>query len=971
MPPASTLRCCARHLYETNLWPAVASQSVVAALVAGAFWRPAGAAAVGTWIGIVLLSLLVRIVVGLHLRRAQAARQAPALQRLWMARLAVTASGVAWGAAGLLFFSPTDLQSQTLLAFVLAGVAAGSLSMTAFDLLAAFFFAVATLLPMGLRMVGSGDSADTTMGIMVLLFLALLGLTGRRGQSQVREMVMAREAERQRADSLLQNQQRLQQLSDELRRQSDALNQTLDSMDQGILSLDEQGRTRFFNRRLAELLDIPESFFAARPTMDEIGRYQREHGHFGENYALAEQKLREHLEGWFAGVRTPFPQTYLRRTPNGTMLEVKSRYLPGAGLVRTFSDVTAFFETRQRLQLSQAEEGKLAMVAAHTDNAVAITDAQARVEWVNEAFTRLTGVAPEQALGRTLSELLRGEGSDAAALQRMDEELRSRHKAAAELRYQLKSGRVLWLSLEILAVLGPDAAVRHYISIGRDFTARHDAEEALRAARDEAERASRAKSEFLSSMSHELRTPMNAILGFAQLLATDARQPLADAHRGHLRHILQAGTHLLALIDDVLDLARVEAGKQPIQLEPVALGPLLRECLDLVHPLAEQRQVRLDGGDAVDGAGCVTADRTRLKQVLLNLLSNAIKYNREGGQVRLAHGETRRRGRADPGRRHRAGAEQAHARADVGPHRGAQRSRRGQHLPPVAAAPGGAGARARTRRRRRRRRRGRIAHAGRAGRAGRAPRPVHRGQPRQRDADGSGAGAPAGRAPGVRVAARGGAAAGARPSAGPGAAGHPAAGHRRLRGAEAPARRGDDAGHPGGGGQRQRDARRHRARPPRRLRRLPDQADRLRAPAGPGAALRARARPCPARAGRGRRRGDACHRIIGAFCSAAPPGGAHRVPLAQRPTGTPMNDTVERIAHEVRRRRTFAIISHPDAGKTTLTEKLLLYSGAIQIAGSVKARKASRHATSDWMEIEKQRGISVSRSSAASRWPVP
>ena len=74
-----------------------------------------------------------------------------------------------------------------------------------------------------------------------------------------------------------------------------------------------------------------------------------------------------------------------------------------------------------------------------------------------------------------------------------------------------------------------------------------------------------------------------------------------------------------------------------------------------------------------------------------------------------------------------------------------------------------------------------------------------------------------------------------------------------------------------------------------------------------------------------------------------------------------MNDTAERLAHEVRRRRTFAIISHPDAGKTTLTEKLLLFSGAIQIAGSVKARKATRHATSDWMEIEKQRGISVAQ----------
>ena len=628
------------HLYETNLWPAIASQSVVAALVAGAFWRSAGAVAVSLWVGIVLLSLLVRVAIGLHLRRAQAARQAPTLQRLWAARLAVTSSGVAWGAAGLLFFSPTDLQSQTLLAFVLAGVAAGSLSMTAFDLLAAFLFALMTLTPIGLRMIGTGNPADTTMGVMALLFVALLGLSGRRGQNQVREMVMAREAERLRSESLLQNQQRLQQLSDELRLQGEALTLTLDSMDQGILSIDAAGRTRFYNRRLAELLDIPESFFATAPTMDEIARYQLEHGHYGPDFELVEPKMRRVLEQWFAGNREPFPHTYLRRTPRGSVLEVKTRYLPGAGLVRTFSDVTAFFETRERLQLSQAEESKLALVAAHTDNAVAITDAETRVEWVNAAFTGLTGLTLDQVVGRKLSEMLRGPESDVDALQRMDEELRRQHKAAAELRYQLKDGRVLWLSLEILAVLGPDATVQHYISIGRDFSARHAAEEALRAARDEAERASRAKSEFLSSMSHELRTPMNAILGFAQLLATDAQRPLIDAHQGHVRQILQAGTHLLALIDDVLDLARVEAGKQPILLEPVALGPLVRECLDLVRPLAEQRQVRLDGGEAIASAGWAAADRTRLKQVLLNLLSNAIKYNREGGQVRLAYGDT-------------------------------------------------------------------------------------------------------------------------------------------------------------------------------------------------------------------------------------------------------------------------------------------------------------------------------------------
>ena len=601
------------HLYETNLWPAIASQATVAALVAGAFWRSAAPTALAAWGGIVLLSLVARLLVGLWLRRAQTA---PPHHRLWAARLAIAGSGAAWGAAGLLLYSTSDLQSQTLLAFVLAGVAAGSLSMTAFDLPAAACFVALTLTPVGLRMIGAGNGADTTMGVMALLFVALLGLTGLRGQSQVREMVTAREAERLRAESLQQNQHRLEQLSSALREQSEALALTLDSMDQGILSVGQDGRIRFFNRRLSDLLGIPEALLAAGPTLEEIVRHQVEQGHAGEDLARID-----------AG---------LRRTSRGTMLEVKTRHLPGAGLVRTFADVTAFFETRERLQLSQAEESKLALVAAHTDNAVAITDPDDRVEWVNAAFTRMTGHTLEQVAGRRMTELLRGTHSDVDALQRMDDELRSQHKAAAELRYQLGDGRTLWLAIETHAVLGADGSVQRYLSIGRDVTTRHTAEEALRAARDEAERASRAKSEFLSAMSHELRTPMNAILGFAQLLDTDARRPLAEPQRGHVRHILQAGAHLLALIDDVLDLARVEAGKQPIVLEPVALGPLVRECLGLVQPLAAPRRVEFDAAAALDAAGWVAADRTRLKQVLLNLLSNAIKYNREGGTVRLS-----------------------------------------------------------------------------------------------------------------------------------------------------------------------------------------------------------------------------------------------------------------------------------------------------------------------------------------------
>jgi signal transduction histidine kinase/ActR/RegA family two-component response regulator len=159
--------------------------------------------------------------------------------------------------------------------------------------------------------------------------------------------------------------------------------------------------------------------------------------------------------------------------------------------------------------------------------------------------------------------------------------------------------------------------------------------EALLTAKQAAEEASQAKSEFLSRMSHELRTPLNAILGFAQLLELD---DLTADQRESVDHILRAGRHLLDLVNEVLDLSRIEAGRLQLSPEPVLVGDVLREALDLVRPLAAERRVRLAvGADA--GAAAprrVVADLQRLKQVLLNLLSNAIKYNREGGGVVLA-----------------------------------------------------------------------------------------------------------------------------------------------------------------------------------------------------------------------------------------------------------------------------------------------------------------------------------------------
>jgi signal transduction histidine kinase/ActR/RegA family two-component response regulator len=152
-------------------------------------------------------------------------------------------------------------------------------------------------------------------------------------------------------------------------------------------------------------------------------------------------------------------------------------------------------------------------------------------------------------------------------------------------------------------------------------------------ANEEARSANQAKSAFLSSMSHELRTPLNAILGFAQILTSNTLPSTLEQKKEFANHILKSGRHLLTLINEILDLAKVESGTITLSMEPVALADILLECRTMIEPIAATRKVRVLFPE-VDGA-VVMADRTRLKQVMLNLLSNAVKYNRDEGAVVL------------------------------------------------------------------------------------------------------------------------------------------------------------------------------------------------------------------------------------------------------------------------------------------------------------------------------------------------
>ena len=190
-----------------------------------------------------------------------------------------------------------------------------------------------------------------------------------------------------------------------------------------------------------------------------------------------------------------------------------------------------------------------------------------------------------------------------------------------------------------LTVFDKSGVARHMTGINLDITERKQAEAALLRAKEDAEKANRAKSEFLSSMSHELRTPMNAILGFAQLLKYNPTETLTKTQNSSVEHILGGGHHLLKLIEEVLELSKIEAGRLSLDFDHIPLRGVVDHSLNLIRARADRGGIeiidRIDG----DGIPLLWSDDARLSQVLINLLSNAVKYNREAGTVTLSCAE--------------------------------------------------------------------------------------------------------------------------------------------------------------------------------------------------------------------------------------------------------------------------------------------------------------------------------------------
>ncbi len=380
-----------------------------------------------------------------------------------------------------------------------------------------------------------------------------------------------------------------------------------------------------WNAQMYELFDMVGA--SAPPTLAEwIGRCVHP-----DDRTRVHTATRDYLRGAQGAIEIEFRT--LRRDASTRWMVLRAdidRSLPD--VLRVFGiamDVTDRHEALAALHQA-SERSALITRGAGIGTWEADLDNQ-HAHWDEQMF-RLRGLEPrEQALNREERLALLHPDDVAGVIDSYANTDTTALPGAYEFRVRLPDGSYRWIASRSAVVSGADGRPSRRVGVNWDVTESKNAE----AARQKtllAERESQAKSQFLSRMSHELRTPLNAVLGFTQLLQSDPENNRSHSQSVKLGHIRSAGEHLLALINDVLDLSSLEAGTLRLDLQAVDLGAAVAQALPLVAGLAARHEVALHGKGV---AGTVLADPIRLRQVLINLLANAIKYNRPRGQVVL------------------------------------------------------------------------------------------------------------------------------------------------------------------------------------------------------------------------------------------------------------------------------------------------------------------------------------------------
>ena len=281
---------------------------------------------------------------------------------------------------------------------------------------------------------------------------------------------------------------------------------------------------------------------------------------------------------------------------------------------------------RNELAVSARNSQRLALVAKYANDSIIICGTDGRINWVNDAFTRITGYGYDEAVGQFPADILNAPGTDETTLTRLQHARDTCTPVRAEILNRSKSGRLLWVETSIIPIIGADGQLQLWVAVEREITEAKAREAELARARIAAEEAGQSKSRFLANMSHEIRTPMNGVLGVAELLSETALSPMQATY---VDTILESGKALLGIINDILDLAKLQSGKAEPDAKPFSPKSCIDSVLRILGPAAAKKglDLRLESPTPTE---LVLGDEGKLRQILLNLIGNAVKFTREG-----------------------------------------------------------------------------------------------------------------------------------------------------------------------------------------------------------------------------------------------------------------------------------------------------------------------------------------------------
>lgn len=289
---------------------------------------------------------------------------------------------------------------------------------------------------------------------------------------------------------------------------------------------------------------------------------------------------------------------------------------------------TAFIKDYREIKKSQQELSMLSLIASKTDNSVVVTNPEGEIQWINEGFTKRTGYALEEVIGKIPGRLLQGSETNPEVVKLISEKLKSNESFTVELLNYSKSGQKHWISSTINPVFDDKGKLFYYIAVQNDITDLKKRNQELRLAKEEAELARKSEEIFLANMSHEIRTPMNAILGFVDILN---KTKLDDIQKDHLDIIRKSSKNLLNIINDILDFSKIEAGEMTFEKTQFCLKESLNSLIQTTSFKANEKGLHISYQYSEDYHDlCLLGDPLRLNQILLNLVTNAIKFTDKG-----------------------------------------------------------------------------------------------------------------------------------------------------------------------------------------------------------------------------------------------------------------------------------------------------------------------------------------------------